>query len=167
MIISQEELTRRLQSSKNLKNTTLPNESRPFSTAKVEEIRPPDKPPEQPREAKILSGILARVGDGSVQEIAKEFGVSVKQINKNQKLPEVSATVERVRELALDKLMCALNFMSPEMFRNSDLKDLSTVAANMSRIIEKTNPREANSGIQLLVYAPVMRDEKHYKVVDI
>lgn len=172
MIITAEELERRLKSQKNIGNSLSIDSNQTFRTAKVTQIGQKDKdkaekPPEPPRETKALAGILATIGQGSVKDIAADMGMSTRQVHQAKNLPEVKLTIDRVREIALDKMMLCLQGMSMDKFDGTNIKDLSTIAANMSRIIEKTAPKEINGNIQLLVYAPQQREERFYKCVDV
>lgn len=179
MEISQEELQRRLNSRKNLTNSlkgtgdrtsTLPQS--PSGSKSSNPVVVPlhkDRAEQKPREARALAGILAAQGE-PVSEVARLMQMTPNQVRtatKSPKLPEVTSTVEKVREIALDKVMTALNLMTEDKFENASLKDLSMVASNVSKIIEKTSPKESGPTVQLLVYAPQQREENFYKVLDV
>jgi hypothetical protein len=178
MRINQAELERRLQSPNNL------TRSLPGSTVTVyvpdndnvtfekKEPRPYAKEPSLPTETKILAGSMVRQGLPA-KDVADSLSITVGQVNsaKNSKDPRVQAAInyslERVQELAIDKLMQAMGLMTIEKFETASLKDLSIVSANMSRIIEKTRVQEDGTRIQLVIYAPEMRKQSGYKMLDV
>lgn len=176
MRINQAELERRLQSPNNL------TRSLPGSTVYVpdndnvtfekKEPRPKAKEPPLPTETKILAGSMVRQGLPA-KDVADSLSITVGQVNsaKNSKDPRVQAAInyslERVQELAIDKLMQAMGLMTIEKFETASLKDLSIVSANMSRIIEKTRVQEDGTRIQLVIYAPEMRKQSGYKMLDV
>ena len=176
MRINQAELERRLQSPNNL------TRSLPGSTVYVpdndnvtfekKEPRPRQQEPPLPTEMKILAGSMVRQGLPA-KDVADSLSITVGQVNsaKNSKDPRVQAAIdyslERVQELAIDKLMQAMGLMTIEKFETASLKDLSIVSANMSRIIEKTRVQEDGTRIQLVIYAPEMRKQSGYKMLDV
>ncbi len=187
MVITPEEMNRRLNSGKNLQNklnnkTSMPAFEFPIpdATASVEPqvkvIEIPTKtnaPQIKDDVLRSVIGSLASQGE-SVKQIAKDFNVTPNQVisAKNSPKPEIKDAIRdsmsRVKELALDKLMLSLNLMTPDKFDAADLKTLSIVSSNMSRVIDKLTPRDANSSnTQLIVYAPQMKDESKYKVIDV
>ena len=172
MKIDQAELARRLGSSKNLVTTLSNVQEIPCEVDTVEK-------PSQERATKlsiatkITAGSLAKQGV-NVQEIAREFGLSKNQVinAKNSKRPEIKGPItnslERVRDLAIDKMMCAMGLMTIEKFEEASLKDLSIISANMSRVIEKTQEKtEDATKIQLVIYTPEPRVEGYYRVIDV
>lgn len=159
MQISEEELKRRLNSSKNILNT-------PASPVKVREIPKREQAPPVSKSTRVMAGVLHGTGE-SAKSVAHGLGMSVSQVRDARALPEARVGIERVRDLALDKLMLTLGLMTEDKFLNSNLKDLSIVAANMSRIIEKTSPREGGATLQLIVYTPELKRESQYKVIDV
>lgn len=169
MQITQEELERRLKSPKNLSKTLsvpiMEETSRVIPIEKGKRSEPLTIPQQ------ITVGTLAHQMSGV--EVAKEFGITPAQVygakhsnNPSVKGP-IQATISRVQELALDKMMQALGLMTEEKFTNASLKDLSIVSANMAKIIEKTTMREDDSKVQILIYAPEMRKESSYKMIDV
>jgi len=122
---------------------------------------------------RILAGILASSGEPSTK-VARELGITRNQAFHAARTTQAKiagprdSSLGRVQELALEKTMLALDLMTPEKFSNADLKELSQVAANMSRVIEKTSPKEnADNTTKLIIYAPEQKKESQYKVIDI
>ena len=175
MEIDQKELLRRLDSSKNLANV-LSRPCAPECPKDSTKVIPPEKKARmiQPdTNTRILAGSLSLQGVPS-QEISKELSITIDQVisAKRTNNPEIAgprdASLRRVQELALEKTMEALGLMTPDKFINANLKDLSIVAAQMSKIILNTTPKvEGDTQIQFVVYAPEQRSERGYKVIDV
>lgn len=161
MFISEEELIRRIGSEKNIAQVDKKEEP-----LKVVPIPKREYTPTPPKETRTVAGILAGTG-ASVKSVANSFNMTPSQVRTAIKTPSAQSGIEKIRELAIDKLMLALGLMTEDKFENSSLKDLSYIAANVSRIIEKTSPRDAAASIQLLVYAPEIKSERMYKTLDV
>ena len=75
----------------------------------------------------------------------------------------------RARDKALDVLMESLDLMDSNRLEKEDARSLSAIAANVSRVVEKTLPKEKDSGVraQLIVYAPTQINESRFEVVEI
>lgn len=109
----------------------------------------------------------------AIHTVAQELGISVADIKKAQAQPEVRSsvehTMERVRELALDKLLLNLGLMSADKFENASLKELASSASALSRVISSAAPQgdRDSAGLRLVIYAPQVRAADHYKVIDV
>lgn len=81
---------------------------------------------------------------------------------------KIEGRIQTVQEKALDKLMVALNLLDEEMMQSKTGVGVSTIAANMGRIVEKTAAKQngAGSGTQIVIYAPQMRTENRYDVIE-
>jgi|SRR5271157_2016787 len=177
MKIDQQEMERRLNSNKNLANKFPPSAAGkvpvefPKENIKVVPIEPEKRVSPANTNTRILAGTLAK--QQPAREVATALNLTIDQVYKAKttRNPAVAngrdAAINRVQELALEKTIQALGLMTDEKFFNANLKDLSIVAANMSRIIEKTSDRENSTSIQLVVYTPEQRTEKSYKVLDV
>lgn len=190
MQISKAELARRLNSGKNIINKFAPanptGAQKPTKseipsdlpmpnlydedTGKVIEISKPNSPRIADSVLNTIIGSLAKQGE-PISQIASEFGLSKEQILSSRQAPntpQVQASHEKIKELALDKLMLSLQLMTADKFDNADIKTLSNTAANMSRVIEKLTPKEAGASLsQLIIYAPQIKPESGYKVIDV
>ena len=127
--------------------------------------------PAVPPAIRTTAAILAESGE-PIAEIAKQFQMTPGQVQAARNSPilkqNIDRGVERIRDLALDKLMMALGLMTEDKFQNADLKDLSSTAANLSRVYERTGQRlEQQTNIQLIVYAPEQKPMSGYKVIDV
>jgi hypothetical protein len=173
MQISQAELLRRLGSSKNLGNS-LPG-------SLTESIPPAPEPQPEPEQTKKISnglrivvGSLAKQGEKPA-EIAREFGISVGQVTsaKHSENPKISGpinkSIERVQELAIEKTMMALGLLESTKMENSSARDISYIAASLSKIVANTRPAEKaeDTKIQLVVYAPQQKAVNDYRILDV
>jgi hypothetical protein len=80
----------------------------------------------------------------------------------------VDNAIERVRELALDKLMESLGLLTEEKVKKSTARDISVVAANMSRVVENVTPKQVGGNVQLVLYAPNrVANESDFAIVEI
>lgn len=78
----------------------------------------------------------------------------------------ISKVIDKAQETAALKLVEALELITPEKLENAKVRDISGVAADMARILEKTrpqNPTQAQN--QILIYAPRTRDEDSFEVI--
>jgi hypothetical protein len=170
LFISESELQRRLNSSKNLTAVVRPCVSEKESH-KVQIIHEPmvRQTPDAPEEVRKIAATLSGVGE-KVVDIAAALNLSPSQVHsaiKKFDFPNKNST-ERLKELALDKTMIALGLMTQEKFENASLKDLSTVAANLSRVMERCSPREiGNNTVQFIVHAPAQKSLGNYEVIDV
>jgi hypothetical protein len=71
--------------------------------------------------------------------------------------------------MALDKLMASLGLVNPETLSTCGAKDASLVARNLAMVVDKLTPKEAGdqSRVQLVIYAPQRKTEKHYETIDV
>lgn len=119
------------------------------------------------------------------KKTAEEFGVSKHVVsiyargqapNAAGELPvdrpelknKVDELVGRAQEKAAERLMSALGFITDDKLENVKARDLSGIAADMSRIIEKTSPKSGNSGgTNIVIYAPNQKSEEAYEVIEV
>jgi predicted transcriptional regulator len=119
----------------------------------------------------------------SVEELTKAFGVSASSVSaykngatsttsyhqKNEKLESViDRTRDKIHRRASSKLLKALTEITDEKLKDARATDLSSIAANMSRVIEKTSPKE-DSKIQnnIIFVSPTQIHADNYEVIDV
>lgn len=164
MFISPTELERRLKSENNLTNK--------LRVRNENDLKRVNRPRLPNTAIRAVVGSLAEQGVPP-KDISQAFGVSKNQIKSAEitKVPDVASarekTVEKVREMALDRMLVSLGLMDNTKLENCTAKDLSAVASNLSRVIDRTSQRDAGDRLQLIIYAPQQKEEKDYKVVDI
>ena len=178
MFISEAELQRRLSSHKNIA-TILPSRpsvfnkpsafQRPVSSGAV--APEPESVTQDP--AKLAPDVVAVIGASLVQQgvsqetVCKELSVAPDQI-KQANPKRVQSSIDRVRELAIDRLMITLGLMKPEMLESASLKELSNCTANLSRVLGKTAPRELNDNrVQFMVYSPAIRRLDDFPILNV
>src|SRR5438477_336801 len=93
----------------------------------------------------------------------REIGIREKLIvyleNKELKAA-VYGRLRTVQDKAIERLMLSLNLLDDEKLEKCNATDLSKVAANMSRVVDRTIPKESSQGSQvnLVLYAPKQKD---------
>ena len=130
---------------------------------------------------RTIAGVMANKGLAQKKDIAKEFRVVPETISKiakgevkgadNERIGAArQERIEAVQDQALNKLMSSLGLITEDKMANAKLTDLSRVAVDMSRIIDKTGPKDANNGqpvVNLTLYCPTVKSERDYKVVEV
>lgn len=113
---------------------------------------------------------VAKAFDVSMSTVANSKVGNVGPIRKDEDLRDkISKNLEVARDKALDKLMDALGLMNPEKMENANLSVLSKVAADMARVVEKTNPLKdttIDNSTKILVYRPRQNSEDDYEIID-
>jgi hypothetical protein len=165
MIIDEKELQRRLNSTKNLSQIVQPNNQ------PLPEKGPIPAPVATPEGLRILGASLVAQGVPEHQ-VSRELNVPVRDLKpragENDFEQRVQDSIDRVRELALSKMVIALGLMTPDKFESASLKDLTAATANLSKVLEKTSDRrELSSTVQFVVHVPPPREMGHYQVIDI
>lgn len=125
---------------------------------------------------------IATTSGGKTQtEVAREYGVQVSTIsditNDKRRVSDsprsadqksVDEELDKVREAAIDRLMAGLGHLTPEKMSGHNAKDISIICKNMSGVVRDTIPDRAQpQSINLVVYAPELKNEKTYDVVEI
>src|SRR5260370_8172169 len=130
MQISEEELRRRLSSNKNLKNSLsdkIVENIHPAKVVNIKESHRENIPQVKNDSIRIVAGILSHTQ--SVSSVARELNLTPQQVDSAKNSPvlrsKINNGLERIRELALDKLCLALGLMTQKKFKNAQLKHLS------------------------------------------
>jgi len=139
---------------------------------------------EIPDEIRKLIASTALAGEGTGKEIAKAFGVSQSSVEA-YKNDAVSTTTydkpnadlanhndkvrERIRGRAQNKLALALKYITPEKLQSAKATDLSMVAANMARVVDKVTPKEPDRAVQnnIIFYSPQQVGMGNFEVIDV
>lgn len=169
MIINEEEALSRVNSPDNLTNKLKDIKSNII----VERLPQSDGPRNIPPKVQQIIGVTSALT--SSRDAAAAFGVSHPMAN-NYANGETKATknvvAERVataHENALDAMLSSIALVKDRL-ADPDLKikptDLSKIAADMGRVIEKTSPKEGTgTRVQVLVYAPRMKSESEFEEI--
>ena len=191
--INNEELKDRLEKD-NLLSRLVPKNGKPKP---IQKIVPESEPEKNEFEVELSGGngkrgpglpaflqeIIGTLGNQENQRgVAKAFGVSQGRVSQlsnghsgtnvlmNEDLKSrVDNQMKRVRDRAVDKLMDAMGLMSDEKMEDEDAKDLSIIAANMSKVVTSTLPKEDSivNQQQIIIYAPETQTAEFYEVKEI
>ncbi len=173
MIVSREEAERRLKSSNNLcQPDAVASEPIHLPT---EQTRHRSK--EVPEFMRALAGTLGHTS--KAKEVAEATGIEAATIYQykagiigGKVDPDLKASVEaglnKVQEIALEKLMLSLGLITDDKLNKCKASELSGVASDMARVIEKVRPAiQVGEGAQIIIYAPKSKTEDKYKILDV
>lgn len=99
----------------------------------------------------------------------KAFGMSgnnVGYLRDNVVEPDkIADRIKNVHEAALDSMVEAIGLIKPKLADIKRASELSKVAADMARVVEKTSPKEKGdtTNIKVVVYNPIMKTEDQYE----
>ena len=171
MILTEEQANERLSSENNLANRFKGGE-----VVVVERVIPTAGKNKVNLTEEVRTEIATRARAGaSRKELAEEFDVTVGEVSllkagkiKGIDEAKVSDAIQVVQDRALNRLMASLNLLDDDKLSGCSAKDLSVIASNMGRVVEKTSPKVAgDNNATLIIYAPQIRDERFYKVVEV
>lgn len=127
--------------------------------------------PALPKGVREEIAVEAMMGISTQDEIAEEYGVSKGVVVDAKKKYATSIAgkevIDAASDRAFDRLMASMGFMTDDKLSGLSAKDLSSVAANMARVVEKTRPKDQDEKVQLIVYVPEIKTEDQYTVIDI
>lgn len=173
MFLDNAQATQRLSSPNNLANQFSPRQS---SAEIVTKHQPGNHKDKLSVVERNIVSFLARSGE-SQTAVAREFGVTQSAVShlaspkaRTVDRAAIDSKLGEVRDAALDKLMSTLGLLTEDKLSGCKPGELSNIAANMSRVIDKTLPRDSNgqgSNVSITIYAPEPRKEAGYKVVEL
>ena len=116
----------------------------------------------------------ARLGERQTS-LAKEFGVSQSAVGEIEqgrtKVNEVAIEekMNTIADKAMDKLLTSLGYMTDDKLDKCKATDLSSIAANMSKVVGNVRGKDSNNGIQVnvQVFAPELRHEGNFKTIEV
>ena len=133
--------------------------------------------PKIPKFIKVAAAVEARIGERSNTQIAKDYGINKETVNQLKNGSDftgrgiediVNDSLAKLKDVAMEKLMLSLGLMTDEKLSSTNAIGLSNIARNLSNVVERTTPVDANKGVtQLIVYCPAPRREDLYEVVDV
>jgi hypothetical protein len=183
MIISETEKNERLNGEYNLLNR-LANRASRSGDALIISPEPLGRKPEVPNIPPIIKEIVAtatRSGEATNKEMADAFGISTRTVSdakdgrvgkrRDEELEtRIEQNVDKIRDSAVQRIMKSLNVMSDEKLENCKARDLSGIAANLSKVVDNLAPREKESafqGVQIVFYSPRMKSVADFEVIDV
>jgi hypothetical protein len=109
------------------------------------------------------------------KDVAKEFSTTqphvsnIKNGKHEQDLDAVEQVLGKVRDVALEKLMASMGLLDSDKLSACSARDLSGIAANMSKVVEKTLPKQQNqvAQVNLVIYAPAQKEESSFRTIEI
>lgn len=173
MFKTEEQINERLKSERNLVNRFGKVEE-----SKIEIIplgQPGNK--EKPKldiETKTEIAFRARAGEKQ-KDLAEEFGVSQSAIGEIEQgrtrvnEVEVEKRLNQVQDVAMNKLLESLGYISSEKLDKCKATDLSSIAANMSKVVSNVRTKNDQTGpiVNVNVYAPELRNERTFKTIEV
>jgi len=89
---------------------------------------------------------------------------------KEELVNKVIDKKEAIHQKALDIICGALESIDDKIDKVSKPKDLAFIASSMAKVAERTSPKNSNNDngpkVQVVVYAPRVRDSSEYEVVE-
>lgn len=90
-------------------------------------------------------------------------------------MKEIDARTESVKkathDVALDKLLKTLEFITEDKMENSNARQLSSIASNLSKVASNLTPKvESNGngkGVTIVLFQPQPAKETHFEVIDV
>jgi hypothetical protein len=80
----------------------------------------------------------------------------------------VDAKRDRIKNKAQNKLLLALKHITEDKLKDAKVIELSTIAANMSRVVEKTTPKtESVINNNIVFYSPQQIGKENYEAIDV
>ena len=132
----------------------------------------------RPFEEKVNAGALAHIKTS--REVAEETGYSARQVRSLKIASPDQSTIDKelasaidqkldqCRDKALDRLMESLGLLNDEKMEKCNAKDLSAVAANMSKVASNSSRAGvAGNQFNVVIYAPRQKELKEFDCVDV
>lgn len=179
MFIDREELESRLATDKNLVNAT-----KSLQIERCGSGRTPGAVNRTDSQRAAIGELAHLVGE---QNAADLTGASQSQVNsykrgfnssgKRHHNPaldnEIQDSLGKVRDAAIDRMLASMGLITDDKLKSvSKATDLATIAGTLSKVAQIGIPKEsrdANSGpnVQVVVYAPAIKEEKTYEMVEV
>jgi hypothetical protein len=171
MILNDEQVKARLGHEKNLANR--------FAKREIQELIVPRSGPRAnvpnlTEEESTEIAIRSRLGEG-YKVLSEEFDISAQQVGKIKRAESgrvnnaiADEALGKVKDMALDRLMSSLGLLSNDKLSGCSAKELSVIASNMGRVVEKTTPKQVeDERINLIIYAPQLKREDSYRTIEV
>ena len=196
MFIDEDELQSRLSTDQNLVNQIQSRNPTPSRTGPISEPRPlfeidrcgSGRTPgavNRTTEEREAIGTLGQMN--TLQDTADMTGASVSQVhayrngynttgrrNHDKELEAgVKKNVGKIRDAAIDRMLSSMNLITDEKLKEvKKATDLATIAATLGKVAQLGIPKQESSGqsdnrVQIVVYAPAIKDEERYETVDV
>jgi len=116
---------------------------------------------------------LTGVSQDAVRDLRNgKKGSSGYDANLNEAINKATlAKKQTIQDIAMEKLLKTLGFISEDKLEKGSAKDLSSVAANLSKVHSNLEPKVATSDgsprVQVILFQPKPLSESHFEVVDV
>jgi len=156
------------------------------SIIKMDKLGRPDGCKETPESIRALIAGDKIAGNGTIKEIAKAYGVSTSAVTSyaddstsrndaaigriDTKLQEHNDKVRnKIRGRAQNKLALALKHITEDKLEGSRATDLSTIAANLSKVVDKTTPKSEGPSVtnNIHFYSPQQIGPNNFETIDV
>lgn len=173
MFKTEEQINERLNSERNLVNRF--GKTEPVVLDIIPLGQPGNKEkPKLDQETKNEIAFRARAGETQVS-LAEEFNVSQSAIGEIEQgrtkvnEAEVNRRLDAVQDVAMNKLLESLGYMTTDKLDKCKATDLSSIAANMSKVVSNVRNKTDQNGpiVQVQIFAPELRNEKTYKTIEV
>lgn len=157
MFLSSEQAEARLNSADNIVNR--------FSNRGGVEYTAKQRQPQH--SARLPQGFKAAIQDSlnegnTIGQVAQDFGVSSDTVSK------VKANgIHDIHEQAMSKMLAVLGLMNNDKIDALSADKQGALAANLSRVIEKTSPKSSDERLQIHIHVPVVKTVADYEIVDV
>lgn len=173
MFKTEEQINARLKSGRNLVNRFGKLQEVKIEIVPLGQPGNKEKPKLDP-EQKDEIAFRARAGENQTT-LAKEFHVSQSAIGEIEqgrtKVDEVAVQtrLDQVQDVAMNKLLESLGYISSDKLDKCKATDLSSIAANMSKVVSNVRVKTNDTGpiVNVNVYAPELRNERTFKTIEV
>lgn len=119
-----------------------------------------------PKELRLVAGICSKIDNGTTA--AKELGLTTGQ-TRYAKRNSDKITEEQVDEIAVSRLLDTLGLLNPMMLVSETPKDISAIAANLSKIHANLKPEKAEnqSKVNITIFAPEQKTEADFETIEV
>lgn len=131
---------------------------------------------------KIIGETSVSDGRQEALALAKDFGISPSSVSaysqgatstasydERPNVDTINRTKEKISKRARNKLMLALSHITSERMADAKVRDVASIAKDMSGIIKNMEPdgpkTPANTGPTFVFYSPQLKKEEHFDIV--
>ena len=170
MKITQEELKRRLGSNSNLVNRCFHEEKskRGNDSENRNNAGRKEEIPNAPPSLRLVAATLTAC-EGNAALVARNLHLTPGQVRYAVGNTSGKLTEKKVQEIALTRLMDALNLLTPISMEGEKPKDISSIAANLSRVHSNLRDRDGERGanVNVTIYSPKQKELKDYESIEV
>lgn len=182
MLLNDEEANQRINSADNLLNKLGMESQGGHGNSIVVPLhnggrRPGDK--NLPEFLKPIVGTAANLQKS--EDVAEAFNISKSQVDQfkegnryfrtpdNELKNQIDKSLGTVQEMAIHRLMKALNILDDKINDEVKATDLSTISKDMSGIVERIRGRSSTNiaNAQFIIYAPRQKSLDAYEVIEV